>query len=142
MAADSAPQEAAPAVFAAPPAAEGGQLQGITTVRPRSAGSRGTREQQPVAQLLRGARLGRGRKLRPAGAGLRRASAPAPSLHAPPTQPASLLPPTPQTPRRSKVLKIWSWGAPHHRAFQLSWLSFMLAFFASFAAPPMLPTIR
>lgn len=43
---------------------------------------------------------------------------------------------------RSKVLKIWSWAAPHHRSFQLSWISFMLAFFASFAAPPMLPTIR
>lgn len=43
---------------------------------------------------------------------------------------------------KSKVLKIWSWAAPHHRSFQLSWISFMLAFFASFAAPPMLPTIR
>lgn len=89
MAADSAPQEAAPAAFAAFSAAEGGQLQGITTVRPRSAGSRGTREQQPVAQLLRGARLGRGRKLRLAGAGLRRASAPACTPHRPSLPPFS-----------------------------------------------------
>lgn len=45
-------------------------------------------------------------------------------------------------PVRSKVLKIWSWGRPHHMSFQLSWISFMIAFFATFAAPPMMPVIR
>jgi hypothetical protein len=43
---------------------------------------------------------------------------------------------------KSKVLKIWSFGFPHHLCFHLNWLSFMLAFFATFAAPPMMPVIR
>jgi hypothetical protein len=30
----------------------------------------------------------------------------------------------------------------HHQAFQLSWISIFAAFFASFAAPPLLPVIR
>jgi NNP family nitrate/nitrite transporter-like MFS transporter len=44
--------------------------------------------------------------------------------------------------RRSKVFNFWSWGAPHQQAFQLSWISFIIAFFATFAAPPLLPVIR
>ena len=40
------------------------------------------------------------------------------------------------------MLRIWSFGKPHHRAFQLSWMSFMIAFFATFAAPPLMPQIR
>ncbi|KAI3430842.1 hypothetical protein D9Q98_009253 [Chlorella vulgaris] len=43
---------------------------------------------------------------------------------------------------KSKVLKIWSFQRPHHLSFHLSWMSFMIAFFATFAAPPMLPVIR
>lgn len=40
------------------------------------------------------------------------------------------------------MLKIWSFARPHHLSFHLSWMSFMLAFFATFAAPPMMPIIR
>ncbi|PRW20984.1 nitrate transporter [Chlorella sorokiniana] len=43
---------------------------------------------------------------------------------------------------KSKVLKVWSFSRPHHLSFHLSWMSFMIAFFATFAAPPMLPVIR
>jgi NNP family nitrate/nitrite transporter-like MFS transporter len=43
---------------------------------------------------------------------------------------------------KSKVFKLWSWGKPHHFSFQVSWISFFLAFFATFAVPPLLPVIR
>lgn len=43
---------------------------------------------------------------------------------------------------KSKVLKIWSFQRPHHLSFHLSWISFMLAFFATFSAPPLMPLIR
>lgn len=43
---------------------------------------------------------------------------------------------------KSKVFKLWSWGKPHHFAFQVSWISFFLSFFATFAVPPLLPVIR
>ena len=58
--------------------------------------------------------------------------------HLTPLAPAPTRPPT----RRSKVFNFWSWGAPHQQAFQLSWISFIIAFFATFAAPPLLPVIR
>lgn len=40
------------------------------------------------------------------------------------------------------MLKIWSFQRPHHLCFHLNWMSFMIAFFATFAAPPMMPVIR
>lgn len=43
---------------------------------------------------------------------------------------------------KSKVLRIWSFSAPHHLSFQLNWMSFFLAFFATFAVPPLIPVIR
>ena len=33
---------------------------------------------------------------------------------------------------KSKALRIWSFFKPHHMAFQLSWISFFVAFFATF----------
>ncbi len=43
---------------------------------------------------------------------------------------------------KSKVLKLWYWGQPHHFAFQVSWISFFIAFFATFSVPPLIPVIR
>lgn len=57
-----------------------------------------------------------------------------PCPHQYPSIPLSLL--------RSKVLRFWSFGKPHHLAFQLSWMSFFIAFFATFTAAPLLPIIR
>lgn len=43
---------------------------------------------------------------------------------------------------KSRILKLWYWGQPHHFAFQVSWISFFLTFFATFAIPSLLPVIR
>ncbi|GAB4819716.1 hypothetical protein N2152v2_006762 [Parachlorella kessleri] len=43
---------------------------------------------------------------------------------------------------KSKVLKPWSFQRPHHLSLHLSWMSFFIAFVASFAAPPLMPVIR
>lgn len=43
---------------------------------------------------------------------------------------------------KSKVLKIWKFTGVHHRCFHLNWMSFFIAFFATFAAPPLIPVIR
>ncbi|KAL2631771.1 hypothetical protein R1flu_016457 [Riccia fluitans] len=43
---------------------------------------------------------------------------------------------------KAKTVRIWTIHRPHMLAFHLSWFSFMVCFFSTFAAPPLMPVIR
>jgi len=44
---------------------------------------------------------------------------------------------------KSKIMRPWMvWQRPHHLSFTLNWLGFFITFFSTFAAAPMISTIR